>query len=335
MISRVRLLRFGESRPRAYPPARCFLEDYMQYRKLGASGLEVSAIGFGGMPLSVAGDRPGEVDGIAVIHHAIDSGITFLDTADVYCKDSSEINHNERLFGKALKQLPPSQRHAIVVATKGGMTRAGTDWARDGSAKHLRAACDASLKALGVDRIDLYQYHRIDARVPIAESIGIFKELKDQGKIAHVGVSNFGVDELELALKIVPIVSVQNEYSPRHRQPERPTSEADPKLDPNTAGSLQHTQEKGIAFIPWSPIGGMGGAAKLGSTQQEIQAIASAHGVSPQQVALAWMLSKGPMIIPIPGSTKKKNIEDCAKAADLRLSVEEIQRIDVSKTSAA
>jgi aryl-alcohol dehydrogenase-like predicted oxidoreductase len=265
----------------------------------------------------------------------VDCGITFLDTADVYCKDSSEINHNERLFGKAVKQLPASVRQKIVVATKGGMTRIGTDWSRDGSPKHVRAACEASLKALGVDRIDVYQYHRIDARIPIVQTIGTFKELKDQGKIAHVGVSNFGVDELELALKIVPIVSVQNEYSPRHRQPERPLSEADPKLDPNTAGTLRATQEKGIAFIPWSPIGGMGGAAKLGSTQREIQTIATAHGVSPQQIALAWLLSKGPMVIPIPGSTKKKNIEDCAKAADLRLSSEEIKRIDESTTAAA
>jgi aryl-alcohol dehydrogenase-like predicted oxidoreductase len=307
----------------------------MQYRQLGTSGLQVSAIGFGGMPLSVAGDRPSEAEGITVIHHAVDCGITFLDTADVYCKNSDEINHNERLFGKAVKQLPASLRQKIVVATKGGMTRAGTDWNRDGSPRHVRAACEASLKALGVERIDLYQHHRIDARTPIAETIGTFKELKDQGKIAHVGVSNFGVDELEQALRIVPVVSVQNEYSPRHRQPERPLSEADPKLDPNTAGTLQGTQERGIAFIPWSPIGGMGGAAKLGSTQQEIQAIATAHGVSPQQIALAWLLSKGPMVIPIPGSTKKKNIEDCAKAADLRLSAEEIRRIDVSTTTAA
>jgi aryl-alcohol dehydrogenase-like predicted oxidoreductase len=306
----------------------------MQYRTLGSSGLQVSAIGFGGMPLSVAGDRPAEAEGIAVIHHAIDCGITFLDTADVYCRDSSEINHNERLFGKAIKQLPPATRQKIVVATKGGMTRTGSNWGRDGSPKALRAACEASLKALGIERIDVYQYHRIDARVPIAETIGIFKELKDQGKIAHVGVSNFGVDELELAQKIVPVVSVQNEYSPRHRQPERPVSEADPKLDPNTAGTLRATQERGIGFIPWSPIGGMGGAAKLGSTQREVQAIATAHGVSPQQVALAWLLSKGPMVVPIPGSTKKRNVEDCAKSADLRLGAEEIRRIDVSTTSA-
>ncbi len=289
----------------------------MQNRTLGSSGLTVSAVGLGAMPLSISPDRPSEADAIAVIHHAIDCGVTLIDTADAYCIDDTEAGHNERLIGKALSQLPQATRERVVVATKGGCVRPQRRWDRDGRPKHLRTVCEQSLQNLRVDYIGLYQFHSPDPGTPLAESVGELKRLKDRGLIAHVGVSNFSVDQLDQAQRIVEVVSLQNQFSPKCRTPE-------------TDSTLQACHRRGLAFLPWSPLNGIGGAKRLGEGQADAQAIAQARGVSVHQVALAWLLSKSPVVIPIPGASRRSSIADSAKAADLELAADEIQRLDAA-----
>lgn len=287
----------------------------MQTRPLGSTGLQVGAVGLGGMPLSVRDSRPSEDQAVGVIHHAVASGITLIDTADAYCADDSETGHNERLIGKALSQLPPHQRDRIVVATKGGLVRPGGRWVRNGRPDHLRAACEHSLACLGVEAITLYQYHAPDPKVPLAESIGELKKLRDEGKIRHLGVSNFTTDQLEKARRIAPIVSIQNEYSPTCR---------DPEID----GTLAESQAMGLAFLPWSPLGGMDAAKSLGAGDPVVEHLARLHHATPQRLALAWLLSKGPMVIPIPGASRRESIDDSIHAADLILSEDELAELD-------
>src|SRR3954451_9184564 len=172
-------------------------------RKLGDA--DVFPIGLGGMPMSLSG-RPPEERSVRTIHAALDAGVNLIDTADSYCVDESEVGHNERLIARALR----GRRDGVLVATKGGHTRPGGAWEVDGSPAHLRAACEASLRALETDRIDLYQYHRPDPNVPYEETIGAFKELQEEGKVRWGGISNANVEQIELAGSIVNIVSVQN-----------------------------------------------------------------------------------------------------------------------------
>lgn len=264
--------------------------------------------------MSVPAARPAEADAIRVIHHAIDCGITLIDTADSYCLDASEAGHNERLIGKALAELPTAKRNAVVVATKGGLVRPGGRWEHDGSPKHLRAVCEASLKNLRTDIITLYQYHRIDSKVPLAESMGCLKQLQKEGKIRFIGVSNFSVLELEAAEAEAEIVSVQNQYSRKHRQPEQD-------------GVLEYARARNLAFLAWSPLNGIGGSKDLGAFEPLLESIAASHHVSIYQVVLAWLLSKGPQVIPIPGASRKESIEDSAKACQLKLRPEELEAL--------
>jgi aryl-alcohol dehydrogenase-like predicted oxidoreductase len=274
------------------------------------AGVEVHPIGLGEMPMSLAG-RPDEEQSIRTIHAALDAGANLIDTADAYARDDRDIGHGERLVAKA---LAGRSRDGLVIATKGGMTRdRQRGWGTDGRPEHLRAACEASLRALETDRIDLYQFHRPDPNVPYAESIGAFKELQDEGKVRWVGISNATVDQIEEALGIVDVVSVQNQLSLRH-------------TSPIAKGEVQACADRGIAFLAWSPLGGIGSAdspAALGA----VNAAADAHGVSPQQVALAWLLSLSPTMIPIPGSSRPETITDSLRAAELSLSAEELQAI--------
>jgi len=219
------------------------------------------------------------------------------------------------LIGKALARLPSAARELITVATKGGFCRTDGRWLPRYSPTDLLAACERSLQNLNTDTIAIYELHRIDPAVPLADSIGELSRLRDEGKIRHVGVSNFDVAEIDQAAQIVPIVSVQNQYAPRHRKPEQD-------------GVLPASQQRGLAFIPWSPLGGMGSAPQIGLQHATIRAVASDHGVSPQQVALAWLMAKGLMVFPIPGASRLSTIEDSAKAADLNLSADEIEQID-------
>ena len=257
----------------------------MPTRRLG--GLEVGAIGLGEMPMSLAG-RPDEAQSIRTIHAALDGGVTLIDTADAYCRDGSEMGHGERLVAKALAAWP-GDRDRVLVATKGGHTRPGREWGLDGRPEYLRQACEASLRALGVEAIGLYQYHRPDPKVPFAESVGALAELKAAGKVRLVGLSNVSVDQIKQARQLVQVASVQNEFSPRFRRSE---------------GELAFCAAEGIAFLPWSPLGGIGRGRDLGGRHRAFAEVAEAHGVSPQQVALAWELAKAPAVIPIPGSSR-------------------------------
>lgn len=300
----------------------------MQVRPFGSTGLNLSAIGLGGMPLSLNESRPAEDDAIRLLLRAVELGVTLIDTADSYCIDSSEVGHNEALIGRALRQLPASQRSEVFVATKGGLIRPERRWERDGSPGHLRSACEQSLRRLGVERIDLYQYHRIDPKVPMEDSVATLAELQREGKIRFVGVSNFGVKQLERAGTIVEVVSVQNEYSPLKRTAERPVGESNPALDPDIAGSLEASQKMGMAFLCWCPLGGMGRAADLGQSTPQVLELAADRGVSPQQLALAWELAKGPMVFPIPGARRISSLESSAAAADLKLGEDEMRLLD-------
>jgi aryl-alcohol dehydrogenase-like predicted oxidoreductase len=270
---------------------------------------DVFPIGLGGMPMSLSG-RPPEAQSIRAIHAALDAGVNLIDTADSYCIDETEYGHNERLIAKALR----GRRDGVIVATKGGHIRPGGAWEVDGSPRHLREACERSLRALETDRIDLYQFHRPDPKVPYAESIGAIKELQDEGKVRWIGLSNATVDQIEEARGIAEIVSVQNQLSLEFTSP----------LD---KGEVAACEEHGLAFLPWSPLGGIGSAADAAGRHDPVREAAAAHGVSPQQVALAWLLALSPVMAPIPGSTRAETIVDSAHAADLQLSSEEVEAI--------
>jgi aryl-alcohol dehydrogenase-like predicted oxidoreductase len=282
----------------------------MPTRRLG--GLQVSAIGLGEMPLSLAG-RPDEAQAVRTIHAALDAGVTLIDTADAYCRDDSDFGHGEHLVARALAAWP-GDRDRVLVATKGGHTRPGGSWELDGRPEYLRQASEASLGRLGVEAIGLYQFHRPDPKVPFTESIGALAELKAAGKIRLVGLSNVSVDQIRQARELVEVASVQNEFSPRFRRSE---------------GELAWCAANRIAFLPWSPLGGIGRGGSLGQGRHQAFAeVAEAHGVSPQQVALAWELAKAPVVIPIPGSSRPETILDSAAAASLRLSADELARLD-------
>jgi aryl-alcohol dehydrogenase-like predicted oxidoreductase len=284
----------------------------VQTRTLGSpttGTVQVGAIGLGEMPLSLA-DRPDRDQAIRTIHAALDAGVTFFDTADAYCADAFDFGHGEELLAEALGR----RAGEVLVATKGGHTRdASGGWAVHGSPDHLRRACDASLKRLGVDAIGLYQHHRPDPEVPYAETIGALKELYDAGKIRMAGISNADEEQIRTARDVLggALVSVQNQYAPNFRSSE---------------GELRLCAELGLAFLPWSPLGGIGRAGRI-AQQADFAAVAGAHGVSPQQVCLAWMLAKSPTVIPIPGSSRPETITDSAAAADLRLTDAELERL--------
>lgn len=272
----------------------------------------VSAIGLGGMPLSIEG-RPDHDRAIRTVHAALDAGVRLIDTADSYCLDGSEMGHNERLIAAALGSWR-GDAGDVLVATKGGHTR-GPDgsWGLDGRPEYLRRACEASLRALDVEAIGLYQYHRPDPSVPYAESVGTLGELQSEGKARLVGISNASVDQIREATGIVDLASVQNEFSPAFRSSE-------PELD--------LCADEGIAFLPWSPLGGIGSASGLGDQHEVFAEVADHRGVSPQRVCLAWLLAKAPVVVPIPGASRPETIADSAAAADLELTPDELARLD-------
>jgi aryl-alcohol dehydrogenase-like predicted oxidoreductase len=286
----------------------------MQTRQIG--DVAVSAIGLGGMPMSIEG-RPDERRSIATIHAALDAGITFIDTADAYHLHADEVGHNESLIAKALATYG-GDTSAVLVATKGGHLRPGDgSWTLNGDPAYLKRAADASLKRLGVDAIGLYQFHRPDPKVPYADSVGAIRDLLDDGKIRMAGISNANPDQIRLASEILGgrLVSVQNQFSPAFRSSEP---------------ELVLCDSLGIAFLPWSPLGGISAAGGLGESFSAFQDVAAAHGVSPQQVCLAWMLAKSPHVVPIPGSSRPETIRDSAQAVELELTAAELARLDES-----
>ncbi|MGN6245472.1 MAG: aldo/keto reductase [Motilibacteraceae bacterium] len=286
----------------------------MQTRRIG--DVQVSAIGLGGMPMSIEG-RPDEDRSIRTIHAALDAGVTLIDTADAYHQFADEVGHNESLIAKALASYG-GDTSEVLVATKGGHLRPGDgSWTLNGDPGWLKQACEDSLKRLGVEAIGLYQFHRPDPKVPYAESVGALAELLDQGKIRMAGISNADPAQIREANEVLGgrLVSVQNQYSPTFR-----TSEPELRL----------CDELGIAFLPWSPLGGIGNAGDLGSKFAPFAEIAAAHEVSPQQVCLAWMLAASEQVIPIPGSSRPETITDSVRAADLKLSDDELARLDAA-----
>ena len=291
----------------------------MQTRSLGPGAPDVAAVGFGGMPLSTDG-RPAEALGLRVIHAVLDAGVTLLDTANVYCLDDDDIGHNERLFAKALDSWPGSLE-GVVVATKGGMTRPGGQWGYDGHPDHLHHACEQSLRALGVECIDLYQFHTPDPSVPFADSVGAFARLRDEGKIRWVGLSNVTVEQIEEARSIAPVATVQNRLNPFFREAVE-------------TGVVQHCAEHGIGFLAYSPVGG-GRLHKKLPSHPVVGPIAERLGASTHAVVQAWVLAQGPNVIPIPGARSVEHALDSVNAETLELTPEDLAAIDVAEFSIA
>ncbi|MEH2297422.1 aldo/keto reductase [Nostoc sp.] len=285
----------------------------METKQLGKTGIFVSAIGLGGMPMSIS-NRPAESQSIQVIHRALELGITFIDTADSYCKDESEKHHNERLIHKALSSYKGDVSQ-VTVATKGGLMRPNGNWTGNGNPEHLRETIRVSFEALGGTKpIDVWQYHSPDTNYTIEESLAAVKEAVEAGLIRFVGVSNFSVEQIKRARDVVDIVSVQNQYSPWQRQPEKD-------------GVLKYCEQQGLTFLPWSPFGG----SRRHQDLQDISAIAQLakeKGVSVYNIVLAWLRSKSPAILPIPGASKVSSIEDSVQAINVKLSDQEVQKID-------
>jgi aryl-alcohol dehydrogenase-like predicted oxidoreductase len=286
----------------------------MKQRTIGDRS--VSAIGLGGMPMSIEG-RPDESQSIATIHAALDAGVTLFDTADSYHRDAGEVGHNEILIARALRSYG-GDTSAVLVATKGGHLRPGDgSWTQDGRPEYIKDAAKASLKRLGVDAIGLYQFHRPDPRVPFSDSVGAIRDLLDEGVIAMAGISNANVEQIRLAQEILGgrLVSVQNQFSPAFR---------------SSLGELELCAELGIAFLPWSPLGGIARAGALGGQHTAFQRIADTHHVSPQRVCLAWELALAPVVIPIPGATRPASIQDSVQAVDLSLSAAEMAELSAA-----
>ncbi|MEV4412416.1 aldo/keto reductase [Catellatospora sp. NPDC049609] len=272
----------------------------------------VGAIGLGALPLSVEG-RPDRAQALRTVHAAVAQGVTLIDTADCYGIGQREHGHNEQLLAQALAALPPADRDAVMVATKGGMYRTDDGaYHRDARPERLRAACEASLRALGRDAVDLYQLHAVDPAVPFLESVGALADLQREGKVRMVGLSNVTVAEIEAARTLVTVASVQNRFSAVHR---------------DSNAELAHCAATGIAFLPWAPLGGLAVRGGEPDRSAAFRTIAAARGWSVQRVCLAWMLSLGDVVIPIPGASRPESIQDSARAADASLTPGELDAI--------
>ncbi|HTW21581.1 MAG TPA: aldo/keto reductase [Mycobacteriales bacterium] len=261
--------------------------------------LTVNRLGFGAMRITgkgVWGPPPDRDRAKEALRRAVELGVTFIDTADSYGPDVSE-----ELIAETLYPYPDD----LVIATKGGQIRPGPGrWVPEGRPEHLRSACEGSLRRLRVDRIDLYQFHRPDPKVPFAESVVALKELKDEGKIRHIGLSNVSEEQLREAERITPVVSIQNRYN---------------VTDRSSDGMVDLCEQEGMVFFPWAPISEAQGIP--------LRTAAEARGVSPRQVAIAWLLARSPQIVPIPGSGSADHVEENIAAASLELDGEEFNAI--------
>jgi pyridoxine 4-dehydrogenase len=295
------------------------MTQHIQGRPAEASGsltlggeLSVFRLGFGAMRITGPGiwGPPADHDGaIAVLRRALDLGVNLIDTADSYGPEVSE-----ELIAEALAPYPAE----LVIATKGGLTRTGPgQWPQDGRPEHLRAALDGSLRRLQMDRIDLYQFHRPDPRVPFEESVGALAELQQAGKIRHIGLSNVTIDELERAQRITPIVTVQNHYNLADRASERMDHAQSERM-------IDLCAEQGIGFIPWAPLAG----GQDATSDTAVAEVAKRHNALPSQVAIAWLLQRSPTMLPIPGTASIAHLEENVQSASLRLSREEFDLID-------
>jgi aryl-alcohol dehydrogenase-like predicted oxidoreductase len=284
----------------------------VKLRGLAAGAPSAPAVGYGGMHLSLK-DRPPEPQSVQVIRAALDAGVRLIDTADVYCLDDSDIGHNERLISEALRGWR-GDRASVLVATKGGLTRPGGRWESDGRPEHLRAACERSLRALGVDRIDLYQLHAPDPAVPFEESVGALADLRKAGKIRWIGLSNVSVRQIRIAQAIVPITSVQNRLNPFFRE----------GLEDGVVG---YCEGQGIGFLAYSPTGGGRLNRKL-PDHPVLRPMAARLGVSAHALVLAWVLAQSPAVIVIPSARRVEHALDSVSAGEVELSADDLAAID-------
>ena len=271
--------------------------------------LTVTRLGFGAMRITgrgIMGDPPDRDEAKRVLQRAVALGIDFIDTADSYGPRVSE-----ELIAEALYPYP----EGLVIATKGGLLRTGPgEWPPDGRPEHLREAIEGSLRALRLERIDLYQLHRPDPQVPYEESVGALVDLKAEGKIRHVGVSNVNRDELRRARKLTEVVAVQNRYNP---------------LDRRSDDVLDVCEREGIAFLPWAPIG-------QGNVDHDVvDDVARRHGATPFQIVIAWLLARSPVMLPIPGTGSASHLAQNVAAAQIKLSAREVEQIGALRVKAA
>jgi aryl-alcohol dehydrogenase-like predicted oxidoreductase len=264
------------------------------------------------MPLSIQG-RPEPAIAQAVLHASLEAGVTFIDTADVYCLGEHDLGHNERLISVALRSWS-GPRERILVASKGGLTRPGGAWQREGSPRHLRLACESSLRALAVEQIALYQLHAPDPAVPFEASVGALAELQREGKIRWVGLSNVSVAQLRAAQAIIPIATVQNRLNPFFREA-------------IAEGVVGYCGERNIGFLAYSPVGGGRLNQKLPG-HPVLRRLSERLQRSPHALVTAWVLAQGPTVFAIPGARSVVHAQDAARAAELVLSVEDLAAID-------
>jgi aryl-alcohol dehydrogenase-like predicted oxidoreductase len=279
-------------------------------RSIGKTGVHVFPVGLGAMPLSLR-TRPPRQDAIEVIHAALNAGVNFIDTADVYCIDDGDIGHNERLIAEALKAWGRSE--PVWVATKGGLMRPAGEWTTNGTPKHLRAACEKSLKALGVNEIFLYQLHSPDRRVPFADSVGELSRLKEEGKIIHIGLSNVDAAQINEAVQIVRVESVQNEFNPLCQRD-------------LYNGVIDACAQLGLTYIAYSPVGGSGGHTAL-SQHKLLRELAAKYQATSHQIMVAFALQVAMHMLAIPGASKTQSILDSVGAAYIRIDDGDIARI--------
>jgi pyridoxine 4-dehydrogenase len=271
--------------------------------------LRVTRLGFGAMRITgegIWGEPADRAEAIRVLRRAVELGINFIDTADSYGP-----NVSEEIIAEALYPYP----QGLVIATKGGFMRPGPNkWVENGKPEHLRSACEGSLRRLRLERIDLYQLHRIDPKVPAEDQLGTLKDLQAQGKIKHIGLSEVSVRQIEHARTIVPIVSVQNRYS---------------VTDRGSEDVLKFCEKEKMAFIPWFPLA----AGRVSGSESPISRIAAQWNATPSQVALAWLLARSPVMLPIPGTSKVQHLEENVAAAELKMDAKKMQELD--RTAAA
>ncbi len=266
--------------------------------------LPVTRLGFGAMRITgdgVWGQPADRAEAVRVLRRAVELGINFIDTADSYGPGVSE-----EIIAEALHPYPTG----LVVATKGGYVRPGPNqWVENGKPEHLRSACEGSLRRLRLDRIDLYQLHRIDPKVPAEDQLGTLSDLQKQGKIKHIGLSEVSVRQIQHARTIVPIVSVQNRYSVTDRASE---------------DVLEYCEKEKMGFIPWFPLA----AGRISGSESPISRTAARWQATPSQVALAWLLARSPVMLPIPGTSKVEHLEENVAAAELKIDANKMQELD-------
>lgn len=292
----------------------------MKYTHLGNTGVRISAIGLGAMSISLS-NRPPEETAIKVIHRALDLGVCLIDTADSYCIDETDKHHNEKLIAKALKRYTGdfggsvNSIQEVIVATKGGLIRPHGDWVVHVEPSHIRKTIKESFEALGGEEpIPLWQLHAADPKYSIESTLVPVKEALDQGLIKYVGVSNLSVEQIQRAMRIIPIVSVQNQHNPWHRNPE---------FD----GVLEFCEKNNLNFFPWSPVGGSHRFKRLLEIRP-LTDLAQSKSCSVYSLILTWLRQKSPCVVPIPGATKISSIEDSVSSLNVHLSHNDMAKID-------